>query len=988
MRKQRVKFNGIARSYSEHDTPAGACEELINLRSESDGLKVVGNKRVILADKTFDKIIEHSTADFNNLIAVVGNKIIRVNRVSGEETDIFTAQTANIELAVLNNMLIINCLDAASMVVFQFKDSQYSLLFDRLPDMALLTRPDLVAEDTTYIESSKYRNEQAELVGLKAQEVKDALIAGIKEARSINNEYTEGYVLVCSSYTLYDGTETKMSPPYLIKLAGYNVTPFESYYISSGEQDLTARIQVQKLFLALTLPSNLTQYRDLIRGINIYCSNPVSYYKTTHDGITLKFQLPGHSVLETTEIASNTFEAGMFESALMYRQYSIEINSPLEPKYQIRFGDELITGKTMPVDSSGWMTTVGRPFVYNNRLHIYDYKRSLITEIGIYKLMSAGSSVAPTTTPAPQVERGAFAYYVKSTISRYDAWVNYTATIIGYIYYDHVDGKWYTTADGTTLVSPGWYLVYYADTEQYSTIYAIRVDEIVQPGSPTVVTNAVTDIAETQITANGEVTSDGGSAVTERGFVYATTPNPTTANSKVVVGSGVGSFSEAITGLTGGTAYHVRAYAANSVGTTYGESAQFETTASAGAPSVTTIGVATITQSEATVSGEVTNDNGSAVTERGFVYSTSNNPTTANTKVIVGSGEGAYYDVITGLSPSTAYFIRSYAINSIGTSYGSVIQFSTAAIPSTTTAGPVAFLKQLKWGTSIEGAMSGSLVNVYCYDDFAYLVTGAYFYSDAETTTYSQDGYYVNPTAGWNGRYTYYKVETGEVTEIGEYIFRWLDVYNYYSSNSVNDAIQGPNLTYNLYYEIAIAGSPGFLEKRVYYKGQSSVSEYADPGYYVKSDQVTFIQVGANGVAYVSVGGSITTTGSPTNTPQPPTTTPQPVDPTTTPAPGTTTPAPVTTTPAPVTTTPAPATTTPAPSRYEVQYFGYDAASASSCFYSNLTGSFWTLGAGYPCYTTQSGSTLINDGYYMSEKNSGVEDSVIFEVINGEMPIV
>lgn len=73
----------------------------------------------------------------------------------------------------------------------------------------------------------------------------------------------------------------------------------------------------------------------------------------------------------------------------------------------------------------------------------------------------------------------------------------------------------------------------------------------------------------TKVNLNGNVTSDGGNAVTERGFVYGTTTNPTISNTKIVVGSGTGSFSTTTPDLANGT-YYFRAFATNITGTIYG----------------------------------------------------------------------------------------------------------------------------------------------------------------------------------------------------------------------------------------------------------------------------------------------------------------------------------------------------------------------------------------------------------------------------------
>ena len=94
---------------------------------------------------------------------------------------------------------------------------------------------------------------------------------------------------------------------------------------------------------------------------------------------------------------------------------------------------------------------------------------------------------------------------------------------------------------------------------------------------PTVVTSAVTQIAETTAVAGGNVKSDGGASVTGRGVVYSTTQNPTTANSKVASGSGTGAFACNLTDLQPNTTYYVRAYAKNDLGIAYGDEVSFTT---------------------------------------------------------------------------------------------------------------------------------------------------------------------------------------------------------------------------------------------------------------------------------------------------------------------------------------------------------------------------------------------------------------------------
>jgi len=97
------------------------------------------------------------------------------------------------------------------------------------------------------------------------------------------------------------------------------------------------------------------------------------------------------------------------------------------------------------------------------------------------------------------------------------------------------------------------------------------------PVIPSVTTGDVTDITTTTATCGGNVTADGGAAVTARGVCWSTTQNPTTANSKTTNGTGLGTYTSNITGLSPNTTYYVRAYATNANGTAYGEQRTFKT---------------------------------------------------------------------------------------------------------------------------------------------------------------------------------------------------------------------------------------------------------------------------------------------------------------------------------------------------------------------------------------------------------------------------
>jgi uncharacterized protein (TIGR02145 family) len=99
---------------------------------------------------------------------------------------------------------------------------------------------------------------------------------------------------------------------------------------------------------------------------------------------------------------------------------------------------------------------------------------------------------------------------------------------------------------------------------------------------PMLTTSTTSNITQITASGGGDITSDGGSTVTARGVCWAIYQNPTTGSSKTTDGTGTGSFTSAMTGLTANTTYYVRAYATNATGTGYGENVSFTTQQGAG----------------------------------------------------------------------------------------------------------------------------------------------------------------------------------------------------------------------------------------------------------------------------------------------------------------------------------------------------------------------------------------------------------------------
>ena len=192
---------------------------------------------------------------------------------------------------------------------------------------------------------------------------------------------------------------------------------------------------------------------------------------------------------------------------------------------------------------------------------------------------------------------------------------------------------------------------------------------------PGITTTAVTGITSSGATSGGNITGSCAATVTARGVCYSTSPTPTTANSKTTNGTGGGSYTSNISGLTRATTYYVRAYATNPAGTVYGNEISFTTLAVL--PTISTSTISIFDNTHATGGGNVSNDGGAAVTAKGVCWNTAGSPTIANSKTADGTGTGSFTSSLTGLTAGTTYYYRAYATNSIGTAYGTQYSITT-----------------------------------------------------------------------------------------------------------------------------------------------------------------------------------------------------------------------------------------------------------------------------------------------------------------------
>jgi len=196
-----------------------------------------------------------------------------------------------------------------------------------------------------------------------------------------------------------------------------------------------------------------------------------------------------------------------------------------------------------------------------------------------------------------------------------------------------------------------------------------------------VTTNGSTNITQSSAQCLGEVNSQGSTAVTAKGICWNTTPNPNITGDHTINGTGAGTFTAELTGLSPFTTYYFKAYATNGSGVSYGSQRSFKTLATF--PTISTDSITEITGISATTGGFISSDGGSPILSRGVCWDTLANPSLSRNYTTDGTGTGNYNSYLTNLSPFTLYYVRAYATNGVGTAYGNEIVFSTLTSPPT-----------------------------------------------------------------------------------------------------------------------------------------------------------------------------------------------------------------------------------------------------------------------------------------------------------------
>jgi hypothetical protein len=308
------------------------------------------------------------------------------------------------------------------------------------------------------------------------------------------------------------------------------------------------------------------------------------------------------------------------------------------------------------------------------------------------------------------------------------------------------------TSSITGLTSGITYFVRAYATNSVGTKYGSEISfNTTQAVATLAATTAASYIGSTTATSGGNITYNGGATVTVSGVVWSTTSTPTISlSTKTTNVATTGTYTSSLTGLTPGTLYYVRSYATNSVGTNYGTQISFTTLNTATISA--TASATSITSSTATIGGTITADGGAAVTTRGVVYGTITGSATYS--VTSGTGTGTYTINLTGLTPATTYFVRSFATNSVGTVYGTETSFTTIAIAPTLTT--TAANSVTKYAASAGGTIASNGGSVITASGICWSTTATPTTSDSKTTDGTISGTFTSSLTGLTAGTTYF----------------------------------------------------------------------------------------------------------------------------------------------------------------------------------------------------------------------------------------
>ena len=498
-----------------------------------------------------------------------------------------------------------------------------------------------------------------------------------------------------------------------------------------------------------------TTYHFRVKAVN---------YIGAANGNDMSFTTSGQPPAATTQSATNVAATSATLNGLVNANYA-STTVTFDYGTTTTYGSSE-TAVTSPV-TGNINTSVSANISGLNPGTIYHYRIKAVSSLGTafgddMTLKTLGQLPTVVTLPATDVQ---------STTATLNGIVNanYLPTVFSFEYglstsYDNFASPVSNQITGFTDVSvsinltglPRGIIYHYRvkATNWLGTTYGDDVTFTASGQVPTVTTTVPSSVTNTTALSGGTITSDGGATVTLRGVCWSTSENPTVALiTKTTDGTGTGTFTSSITGLTANTTYHVRAYATNSIGTAYGSDLTF-TANQVVLATLTTTAPYNITRHTASSGGNISSAGGGNISTRGVCWSATANPTTADNTTADGSGTGSFSSSIAGLEANTYYHVRAYAVNEAGTAYGNDVRFETAyTIPTVTTndASNITFTTATSGGNVLLQGGEDVTAKGVCWN-----TTGTPTIIDSHTTDGAGLGSYTSNMTGLTANTTYY----------------------------------------------------------------------------------------------------------------------------------------------------------------------------------------------------------------------------------------
>lgn len=433
----------------------------------------------------------------------------------------YSISAEHISVATLGNLLVVlvgeyNLYAGKRIETFVWNNDSYSKFSDgTLPEM-----PDISITYGDDIELS-YESTISGGSDVSAKILLEYVNSQFNRARHIDNELrTEGYILVSMDYTLYDNTRTKQSAPVMFRLSenGYKIV-----WLNKGKNTKDIRIRtymtVQSAELKIQFPEGFyNSHKDIIKAINVYVSYSKSsidadktflsdrfsdvdgfckseakssdaqlffksgvqpkakessvltnlvneYYKSENDGSLVSWE-EGYFVDNIWSPAKPFTVPDVrdmhFEEELLYQIHSVPMSEyGMRDSISLRFGEDVLSGRRMAADSSGYMRYYGKALAFNSRIHLYDLYNTVTVETGAISWWG---------------DKTDHSYSIKAIVTLKENGNDVTT------FHEFPAGFMLLNMDEAVLALKGF--ISYPDSRAYKvTFYALLDDEIIYSGS-------------------------------------------------------------------------------------------------------------------------------------------------------------------------------------------------------------------------------------------------------------------------------------------------------------------------------------------------------------------------------------------------------------------------------------------------------------------------------------------------------------------------